>query len=210
MLQGQFIVIEGGDGAGKTTFINFLKEKHPRLVFSREPGVQGLSQKIREIVLSPEAKEADPLAMFHLFWASRAQNMASVVLPALRTGKVVISDRFDASTYAYQIGENPQLEELFWKTRAVCLQDVVPVYLNFDVSIEVAEKRMSTRGGMNHFDLRSDDYRKKVSNLYQKFFATEGVRSVGVNADLPENEMVEHAYHLLLVLLGSTNSNPVL
>lgn len=190
MPKGKFIIIEGGDGAGKTTFIKFLKEKCPDFVYSREPGGRGMSHLVRLLVLSEDARASDPLTMFHLFWASRAENFASVILPAIEEGKVVVSDRFDASTYAFQIGENPELEELFWTTRDVCLRGVSPVYLDFNVSIQEARRRTSRRGDENHFDLRDDTYRARVRSHYDQFFADKRVRSIKVDADLQIDRMI--------------------
>ncbi len=193
MIHGKFIVIEGGDGAGKTTFVNILRENQPLFVYSREPGGQGFSQRIRELVLSEEAKDADQLAMFCLFWASRAQNISSIVIPALKAGKVVVSDRFDASTYAFQIGKNPNLEDLFWQTRSVCLQGIEPVYLDFRVSAEEAERRMNDRGDKNHFDRRSSHDRRQTRSFYDRFFSRDEVRSIRVDANLPLDRMISRA-----------------
>ena len=199
---GKFIVVEGGDGAGKTTFVNTLREKQPLFVYSREPGGQGFSQRIRELVLSDEAKDADHLAMFCLFWASRAQNISSIVIPALKAGKIVVSDRFDASTYAFQIGKNPRLEDLFWQTRAVCLQGVEPVYLDFRVSVDEAERRMNDRGEKNHFDLRSSDERRQTRSFYDRFFSKDEVKSIRVDANLPMDQMISRAMGALESALG--------
>ncbi len=190
MQLGKFVVIEGGDGTGKTTFVNALKENCPNFIFSREPGGKGMSQKIRELVLSDEAKTADPFTMFNLFWASRAENFAKVILPELSAGITVVSDRFDASTYAYQIGENPGLGNLFWTTRTACLRGVTPTYIFFDLSVEASKKRLQGRGDQNHFDLRGDGYRYHVRSMYLKFFHDERVRSVTLDADVPQDEMI--------------------
>ncbi len=190
MSQGIFLCVEGGDGAGKTTFVDHLKKTCPEFVFSREPGGKGMSQMVRMLVLSDEAKSANALTMFHLFWASRAENFATVILPALKDGKTVVSDRFDASTYAFQIGENPELEDLFWATRDVCLQGVSPVYLDFDVSIQMARRRLDRRGDQNHFDARNDTYRARVRSHYDKFFRNKRIRSVRVDADTPQDQMI--------------------
>lgn len=193
MFRGKLIIIEGGDGAGKTTFVNYLKNNHPEYVYSREPGGVGFSKRIRELVLSDEAKDADHLAMFNLFWASRAQNIATVVTPSLIEGKFVISDRFDASTYAFQIAKNPDLEELFWQMRSVCLHGIEPVYLHFRVSVDVAERRMHSRGDKNHFDRRNARERRQTQFFYDKFFGSRGVKSVEVDGDLPEDQMISRA-----------------
>lgn len=187
---GKFFAIEGGDGAGKTTFVNELKKAWPHTVFSREPGGKGMSHLIRLLVLSEDARIFDPLTMFHLFWASRAENFSSLILPALKEGKTVISDRFDVSTYAFQIGENPHLEDLFWRTREICLQGVEPIYLNFKVSVLTARARLDRRGGQNHFDLREDEYRARVRSMYERFFQHPSVKFVEIDADLPQEQMI--------------------
>lgn len=185
MRLGRFFAVEGKDGAGKSTFVKALKQKYPDFVFSREP--DGL---VRSLVLSDEAKSFDALTMFNLFWASRAENFAKVILPALQAGKNVVSDRFDVSTFAYQVGENPNLEELFWHTRDVCLRGVTPIYLNFDVSVEVSRQRLQSRGDQNHFDARSDDYHARVRISYDRFFSSGKVWSTTVDANLPMEQMI--------------------
>ncbi|HRH26784.1 MAG TPA: dTMP kinase [Parcubacteria group bacterium] len=197
------VFLEGLDGCGKTTFINHLKSARPDFIFSREPGGLGLSQKVRELVLSDDAEQADPLTMFNLFWASRAENVAKIIRPAITAGQVVISDRFDASTYAYQIGKNPDLEELFWHTREVCLRGVPCIYLDFKVSPAEATRRLKARGGENHFDRRSEEDRRMTRVFYDKFFSREGIVSIQVDADVPEERMISVA----LVALGHALDN---
>ena len=165
MPRGHFIVVEGGDYGGKTTFVNFLKKVRPDWVYSREPGGEGVSQMVRLVVLSDDAKDAHVLTKFHLFWASRAENISKIVRPGVTDGRIVISDRFDASTYAYQIGENPELEDLFWLSRDTCLQDITPVYLDFDVSLGVAKERAKSRLESNHFDHWDDAQRKRTRSF---------------------------------------------
>lgn len=187
------IFVEGLDGGGKTTFVNHLKSVQPLFVYSREPGGEGVSQRVRELVLSDEAQHADPLTMFNLFWASRAENTAKIIRPAIEAGKVVVSDRFDASTYAYQIGKNPSLESLFWQTRAMCLSGIRCVYLDFRVSPAEATRRMSQRGGENHFDRRNEAEREKTRVFYDKFFSRDEITSVRVDANLPPDQMISRA-----------------
>ncbi|MGK2309978.1 dTMP kinase [Cutibacterium sp. V947] len=105
-LGGLFIVLEGGDGAGKTTQSRRLDqwltcEGVPRLM-TREPGGSGLGQRIRELVLFSDAAEICPRAEALLYNADKAQHVEQVVMPALREGKVVVCDRYVDSTIAYQ------------------------------------------------------------------------------------------------------------
>ncbi|MBT6573593.1 dTMP kinase [Candidatus Falkowbacteria bacterium] len=107
-IMGQFIVFEGGEGTGKTTQIQRLEnrfKKHGHNVFlTREPGGTEcvLAEKIRTLLKDPAHTEMVPEAELFLFLASRAQHVRQVILPHIKRGEIVISDRFHGSTFAYQ------------------------------------------------------------------------------------------------------------
>ncbi len=105
-MTGKFISFEGGDGSGKSTQINLLKEyledKGYEVVLSREPGGTKIGEKIREIILDVENKEMTDEAEALLYAASRAQHVGEFIMPALKEGKVVILDRFIDSSLVYQ------------------------------------------------------------------------------------------------------------
>jgi dTMP kinase len=202
-MAGILIATEGEDGAGKTTFVDWLKEKHPEYVYSREPGGAPASEEIRRLLLSDEGRVIDPATRMHLFWASRAENLNKVIIPALHAGKVVVTDRFDASTYAYQIGgdRRTDLEPLFWQMRDFHLgHGEFPIrYLFFSVPIQVSEERLAKKGGgLNHFDTQGREYREEVSRHYWSFFGRPKVREVTqiLMADRPLETMLEDAYTL--------------
>ena len=93
-----FIAIEGGEGCGKTTLIENLKKffqeiNYDNVVFTREPGGNEISEKIRNIILNDSADGMDPRTEMLLFAASRSQSMLNNVLPFLDNNKVVITDR---------------------------------------------------------------------------------------------------------------------
>jgi dTMP kinase len=104
-MNGLFITFEGIDKSGKSTQAEMLSERLERLghevVLTLEPGGTPLGKKIRELVLGKEYDTADRTEVL-LFAADRAQHIHEVILPALKVGKVVISDRFVDSTIAYQ------------------------------------------------------------------------------------------------------------
>ena len=102
-MRGKFIVIEGGDGAGKDTQINLLKKElgEEQFLFVKDPGSTDIGMQIREIVLHNEAVAKPTETLLYL--AARAQMVAQIILPALEAGKHVISNRFSQSTVAYQI-----------------------------------------------------------------------------------------------------------
>lgn len=104
---GRLVVLEGPEGAGKTTQLarlsDWLRDRGRRVTSLREPGGTPLGDELRRLVLEPGGDVA-PAAEALLFMASRAQLVARVVRPALEAGTWVLLDRFFLSTYAYQVG----------------------------------------------------------------------------------------------------------
>ena len=105
MKKGLFITVEGLDGCGKSTQIallaDYLKNKGYDVVFTREPGGEGLGNTVREILLESKGVISDRCESF-LFLADRAQNIDVIVKPAVLEGKIVLCDRHIDSTVAYQ------------------------------------------------------------------------------------------------------------
>ncbi|MFQ6131273.1 MAG: dTMP kinase [Armatimonadota bacterium] len=105
-MAGTFITIEGPEGCGKSTQMALLDEhlwkQGIKAVLTHEPGGTSVGEQIRRILLDRETRNMDAICELLLFEASRAQHLAEVVRPALEAGEVVISDRFSASSFAYQ------------------------------------------------------------------------------------------------------------
>jgi dTMP kinase len=101
-----FITFEGIEGCGKTTQIglltSYLDTLHRPFLLTREPGGTEVGEKIREILLSPEKMNIDPMAELFLYAAARVQHFRQVIDPALQEGKIVICDRFMDATTVYQ------------------------------------------------------------------------------------------------------------
>jgi dTMP kinase len=111
-MRGKFIVIEGGDGAGKDTQIALLKKDFggEQFVYTREPGGTSLGKELREIVLHEKYGSLPLLTEAFLFLADRAEHAAEVLEPATRAGKTVVSNRSHISMIAYQIYGRGQLD----------------------------------------------------------------------------------------------------
>jgi dTMP kinase len=105
-MRGIFISFEGIEGTGKTTqvklLVKHLREKGFRIIRTEEPGGTLISLKIRELLLSLENRDMDPVTELLLYNASRVQHIKEVILPAIEKGDIVITDRFSDSTVAYQ------------------------------------------------------------------------------------------------------------
>ncbi|MEO0102082.1 MAG: dTMP kinase [candidate division WOR-3 bacterium] len=106
--KGVIIAFEGIEGSGKTTQANllyqYLKEKGFPCLFFREPGSTTIGERIREILLDPEFKGMEAKTELFLYLASRTQLIAEKIIPALKEGKIIITDRFSDSSLAYQGG----------------------------------------------------------------------------------------------------------
>ncbi len=106
MRNGIFISLEGVDGSGKTTQLERLRHsleaKGYSVVVAQEPGGTRSGRRIREILLDAANQDLRPIPELLLYFASRAQNIAEVITPALDAGKIVIADRFTDATVAYQ------------------------------------------------------------------------------------------------------------
>jgi dTMP kinase len=191
--KGTFIVIDGPDGAGKTKALDALEARFGnRMVRTREPGGTPYAEEIREIILNSEhAGQADGKTLSLLFWASRRDHVQRLISPALCEGKLVVSDRFDSSTYAYQIHaqQKTDLKESFFEMRRQILEGLCPdLYIFLDVEVEEGLRR-KTNGDVevNHLDQRARDFYVRMKEGFDEFFDTEKakVRSVTIDANQP-------------------------
>ena len=188
-----FIVLEGGEGSGKSSLLIALKEAlGDAIVTTREPGGSPYAELIRTAALkNPLAKTAPAETTLCLMFAARFDNVANLIEPALHSGKPVIADRFDGSSYAYQIGAQTHgdLEPLFWKLRER-LTAVPDLYVFFDVDPEEGLRRANRRNQSllqgrqyDHFDDREVDFHRSVREGYMSFF--KKVPHVIINANQP-------------------------
>jgi dTMP kinase len=125
------------------------------------------------MLLGDTGKEMSPLTQFNLFWAARSDHLDHKVRPALLEGRHVISDRFDCSTFAYQIRAqgHGDLAHLFWEMRKEHLKYVSqPLYIYLDVDPLEGLRRIKGREESNHFDQRDVDFHSRVRDGYFEFF----------------------------------------
>jgi dTMP kinase len=164
--RGRFIVLEGGEGAGKSTVAAALAERIAaegrRVVVTREPGGTQLGESLRSLILD-RTSPVDPVTELLLFEAARAQLVAEVIRPALDRHDVVVCDRFSASSVAYQ-GFGRQLgREFVEQANATATRGLTPdMTLLLDLSVEAGLQRRGGAGAMNHFDKEDLAFHERV------------------------------------------------
>ncbi|MET4618143.1 dTMP kinase [Stenotrophomonas sp. 2619] len=181
----RLVSLEGGEGAGKTTAINAIRQAlHARgheVLLTREPGGTPLAERIRALVLTPDAEiAAEPLsaeAELLLVFAARAQHVRQVIEPALRRGCYVISDRFTDSSYAYQGGgrglDPAWIGDL--ERRAVGLLPGLTLLL--DVDVAVGRARANGRDlWPDRIESEQDDFFQRVRAVFRQRASADPTR----------------------------------
>jgi dTMP kinase len=169
MERGRFIVFEGGDGSGKDTQIELLK-KHlgeEGYVFVRDPGSTDIGMKLREIVLHD--KKVARTAELLMYLAARVQLAEEKIRPAIESGKMVISNRFDLSTIAYQIYGRERLELLSFvkQMSEYALGGVRPdVVMLLDCPPDIALRRAASAGELDRFEQEKLAFHERVRAGY--------------------------------------------
>lgn len=163
-MRSKYIVIEGLEGAGKTTARNVVVDTLKSLgvadmVFTREPGGTQLAEKLRSLVLDIKSVGDEVItdkAEVLMFYAARVQLVETVIKPALAEGKWVIGDRHDLSTQAYQGGGRGIDQTMLATLRDAVLGDFRPdLTLYLDVTPEVGLKRARARGELDRIEQES-------------------------------------------------------
>lgn len=205
-MKGKFIVIDGLGGSGKSTQIELLKQILPEAVFTKEPGGAPRAEKLRE-VLKMGDDSAGALSDFFLFWAARAEHMHGLIVPALSKEKMVVSDRFDSSTFAMQVRGDKQknLEKLFWQCREAMLGKFIPdAYIVLDIPPKIARERRKKRLGRtgskkydDRFDERDDAYQSRIRAGYKEFAKLLGPKTHVLDA---RKDIIETHQEILKIL----------
>jgi dTMP kinase len=169
--RGLFITIEGGEGVGKSTNIEFIKTtleaKGIQCIVTREPGGTPLAEEIREVLIKNRDEQVATETELLLMFAARAQHLNQKILPALEAGIWVISDRFTDATYAYQSGGRGVPSEKVALLENFVQGDVRPdLTLLLDAPIEVGMTRAKNRGKLDRFEEEASEFFNKVRNNY--------------------------------------------
>ena len=175
---GRFIVVEGLEGAGKSTALNIIKQiltlYVPELVITREPGGTRVGEVARELIKASVPEEPlDPRAELLLFYAARVQLIERVIRPAIDRGAWVLADRFELSTLAYQGGGRKLSSTMIEHLSAFCIVDMKPDLTIFlDITPEQGMQRVVARGKVDRIEQESMVFFNDVYESYQQHIKT--------------------------------------
>jgi dTMP kinase len=171
---GRFIVLEGLEGAGKSTAIktiyDYLFPRVPEIITTREPGGTHVGETVRSLVKATKLDEPlDARAELLLFYAARVQLLNHIILPALSRGAWVVADRFELSTYAYQGGGRQLDLNMIQHLSNFCLGDLEPDLTIFlELSPELGLERACLRGKKDRIEDESMSFFKNVHASYHQ------------------------------------------
>lgn len=193
-MKSHYIVIEGLEGAGKTTVIKTVVETLAKvgiteIDFTREPGGTPLAEKLRQLIKHGIAEEkVTDKAELLMLYAARIQLIENVIKPALAKGRWVIGDRHDLSSQAYQGGGRGLSAELMQVLRNTILDDFRPdLTLYLDIEPTLGLQRARDRGELDRIEKELLDFFKRTRQRYLELAAEDDtIITIDANKSLDE------------------------
>ena len=194
--RGKFITLEGIEGAGKSTMVNFIAEQLRAagndIVVTREPGGTRIGEQLREILLDKSNDQLCDDAELMIIFASRAQHLKQVIEPALAAGQHVLCDRFTDASYAYQGGGRGMNPERIAQLEQWVQQGLKPdLTLLFDLDVNTGLRRANKRGEADRFEQEEVDFFERTRQCYLDRAAVEPDRFSIIQADATIEQVKE-------------------
>lgn len=196
---GFFVVLEGPEGAGKSTLAaalaGRLRQAGAEPVLVREPGGTPAAEALRAELLSHDRRWTPETELLYMVTA-RADLVARVIVPALAAGRVVVSDRFDLSTRAYQgAGRGIEADRIDWINAAATGGLAPDLTLVLDVPFEVGRRRQEASGKVqDRLDLESTAFHERVAAFYR---AARGPGVHHLDATVPPGQLEDAAWRVI-------------
>lgn len=200
--KGHFITLEGGEGSGKTTLLHqlaaFLTQHGYEVITTREPGGTPLGEAIRDLVLHHHASMSiDIEAELLLFLAARAQHIKERILPALKAGQVVLCDRFNDSTIAYQGGARGLGVKYVQELCHLICGPVIPqltLFLDIPPAIGLARSRHvhkehAASGELDRIESEEFSFHQKIQEVFEYLAREEPLRIYKIDASKSQDEV---------------------
>lgn len=214
-MSGLFITLEGIDGCGKSTqlemLVRVLIEQGFDPIYTREPGGTALGENMRPLLLANNGIGLDPVTEMLLLAAARSQHVVEVIRPGLDAGRIVLSDRYTDSTFAFQgYGRGVDLVSIDQLNRIATGGLTPDLTLLFDVDVEIARGRLDARPARpstlaklvepakNRFDNENLDFHSRVRRGYLDLAKAQPERIRVIDASGPPAAL--HAAVLELIL----------
>lgn len=199
---GKFIVVEGMEGCGKTTNMQFIQSYLATyqipLVVTREPGGTPLAEEIRALLLANRDENVSEEAELLLMFAARAQHLAQKIKPALNNRQWVLCDRFTDATYAYQGGGRQLSQNTIAILETLVQKELRPdLVIILDVPIEKGLERAAQRGNLDRFEQEKKDFFERVREVYLKRAEEYPNRYKVVDASLSIEEVQKNIQQIL-------------
>lgn len=208
-MKGKFITFEGGEGAGKTTLIEkvyqaLLQQGHS-VIKTRAPGGSPLGEKIRALLLEKSLLSVSARTELLLFLADRAQHVEEIIRPALKKGQIVLCDRFNDSTIAYQGGARGWDKKWVHKLCDFATDDLDPtltLYLDIDPKIGFMRLK-NKRQGQEKDRIESEKllFHQKIRRAFRQIAKEEPRRFRILDASCTSDEVFEEAMRYVQRLL---------
>jgi dTMP kinase len=205
--RGRFIVLEGGEGAGKSTQVEtvcqWLQAQGRRWTKTREPGGSPVAEAIRELLLRSWPAGMDPRSELLLMFAARANHVHSLIEPSLAADQDVVCDRFVDASYAYQGGGRglaaADIEVLERWVLGPLRPDLV---LLLDVDPEEGRRRVARRGAADRFEQENLEFQRRVRAIYRARAQSAPERYAIIDASQNPSEVARAVCEALARHLG--------
>jgi len=193
-MSGLFITVEGIEGVGKSTNMEYLEAccaaAGHSVVVTREPGGTPMAERVRDLILDTVGEDLSSTGELLLMFAARAEHLAALIRPALERGDTVICDRFTDATFAYQGGGRGIDINLINQLRDIVQMGLTPdLTILLDAPVEVSAQRIANRPFQDRFEQERSEFFARVRDTYLRIAATEPERVKLVDASQPLDEV---------------------
>lgn len=203
-----FITLEGPEGSGKTTAVNYAVTQLEKLGYSivrtREPGGTDISEQIRNVILDKNNTAMDSRTEALLYAASRRQHLVEKVWPAVKAGKIVICDRYLDSSLAYQGGARGLGVDNILNINMFATEGTFPdLTLLFDIDPKIGLARIAANANreVNRLDLEKLDFHNKVRATFLELAKKYPERFVVIDASKSQEEVARATLDTILARL---------
>lgn len=208
-MKGLFITFEGNDGAGKSSAIQAVYEELVKqgydVILTREPGGSKIAEKIRTIILDTDNLGMDSKTEALLYAASRREHLVKKIIPALESGKIVLSDRYIDSSLVYQgIARGIGVKEVY-DLNQFAIGDYLPdLTIMLAVHPEIGMERIkNNRHEFDRLELEKLDFHNKVYNGYIEVAKTYPNRIVMIDGEKTKDEVLEQTKKVVMEFIKS-------